>query len=136
MLAAEDVEVDLFIEDEEPETEALSWSLEDFPRVRMLGVFFEDLTPPPPPPFEGMVKVLVEVAAEGVIYGDEGIREISCLRAELRSSSGTLLRLLLDEAIVLRPISIARDRKKYAGAAVWEDQWLGLGFKYELPEPR
>jgi len=40
---------------------------------------------------------LVEVAAEGIIYGDGGgIREISCLRALLRTSSGTLL----DEAIV------------------------------------
>jgi hypothetical protein len=53
------------------------------------------------PTLEDTGTVIVEFAAEGDRYGDEGIREISFLLEEL-SSSGTLLRPRLEEESILQ----------------------------------
>ncbi len=98
MLGDEDVV--LFTDPAGIDTEvAFSWSLDDFPRVRMLAALFVDLTLPLPE-FDGTVNVAAEVAADGDKYGEEGTRDISLLFADT-SSSGTLLRLRLEEAILL-----------------------------------
>lgn len=94
----EEADVVLFIDPAGIDREvAFSWSLDDFPRVRMLAALLVDLTPPLPE-FDGIVKVVADVAADGDKYGEEGTRDISLLFADT-SSSGTLLRLRLEEAI-------------------------------------
>ena len=73
----------------------------------MLAALLVDLTLPLPE-FDGIVKVVADVAADGDKYGEEGTRDISLLFADT-SSSGTLLRLRLEEAILLELLDTVSD---------------------------